>query len=93
VNATCPLDQLQSFAREISLQFGEKIEDTRTMLHAAIPAFRNASSKLESSRDVFLRPWSGKSFCDKRNSAGSPSMSDFLKNFFYVLWKSNKVSL
>jgi hypothetical protein len=34
--------------REISLQLGGKIEETRTMLHAAIPAFRNASSKLDS---------------------------------------------
>jgi hypothetical protein len=34
--------------REISLQFGGKIDDTRTMLHAAIPALRRASSKLES---------------------------------------------
>src|SRR5215470_13983829 len=34
--------------REISLQFGGNIDDTRTMLHAAIPALRSASSKLES---------------------------------------------
>jgi hypothetical protein len=29
--------------REINLQLGGKIDDTRTMLHAAIPALRNAS--------------------------------------------------
>src|SRR5437763_16970892 len=34
--------------REINLQLGGKIEETRTMLHAAIPALRRASSKLES---------------------------------------------
>ena len=34
--------------REISWQLGGKIEDTRTILHAAMPALRNASSKLES---------------------------------------------
>src|ERR1700682_603396 len=34
--------------REINLQLGGKIEETRTMLHAAMPALRRASSKLES---------------------------------------------
>src|SRR5712692_5304210 len=34
--------------REISLQFGGKMEETRTMLQAAMPALRKASSKLES---------------------------------------------
>jgi hypothetical protein len=34
--------------REINLQLGGKIEETRTMLQAAIPALRNANSKLES---------------------------------------------
>src|SRR5271170_2179792 len=34
-------------AREISLQLGGKIDDTRTILHAAMPAFRSASSKLD----------------------------------------------
>src|SRR5215468_12235838 len=49
VKATCPgLMCFKPSLREISLQFGGKIEDTRTMLHAAIPALRNASSKLES---------------------------------------------
>src|ERR1700730_757103 len=33
--------------REINLQFGGKMEETRTMLQAAIPALRRASSKLE----------------------------------------------
>src|SRR5215469_12381407 len=34
--------------REIKRQLGGKIEDTRTILQAAMPAFRKASSKLES---------------------------------------------
>jgi hypothetical protein len=49
VNATCPgLISFNPSLREISLQFGGKIEETRTMLQAAIPALRNANSKLES---------------------------------------------
>src|SRR5260370_30630856 len=49
VNATCPgLICFKPSLREINLQFGGKIEETRTMLHAAMPAFRKASSKLES---------------------------------------------
>jgi hypothetical protein len=42
--------------REISLQLGGKIEDTRTMLHAAIPAFRSASSKLDNLSRCFPTP-------------------------------------
>src|SRR5260370_31837261 len=49
VNATWPgLICFKPSLREINLQLGGKIEETRTMLHAAIPAFRRASSKLES---------------------------------------------
>src|SRR5438445_10885568 len=49
VNATCPGFMCFSPSlREISLQFGGKMDDTRTMLHAAMPALRSASSKLES---------------------------------------------
>jgi hypothetical protein len=48
VNATWPGRMyFKPSLREMSLQFGGKIDDTRTMLHAAIPAFRNASSKLD----------------------------------------------
>jgi hypothetical protein len=57
VNATCPgLISFNPSLREINLQFGGKIEDTRTMLHAAIPAFRNASSKLDSLSRCFPTP-------------------------------------
>src|SRR6202051_2067866 len=42
--------------REINLQLGGKIEETRTMLHAAIPAFRSANSKLESRSRCFPTP-------------------------------------
>src|SRR6202022_997757 len=49
VKATCPgLMCFKPSLREINLQLGGKIEETRTMLNAAIPAFRKASSKLES---------------------------------------------
>src|SRR5260370_7578005 len=49
VNATCPgLMCFSPSLREINLQLGGKIEETRTMLHAAMPALRRASSKLES---------------------------------------------
>src|SRR5882672_12031036 len=48
--------------REINLQFGGKMEDTRTMLHAAIPALRKASSKLESRSRCFPTPFVRKIF-------------------------------
>jgi len=49
VKATWPgLMYFNPSLREINLQFGGKIDETRTMLHAAIPAFLKASSKLES---------------------------------------------
>src|ERR1700684_1538337 len=49
VKATWPgLMCFKPSRREINLQLGGKIEETRTMLHAAIPALRSASSKLES---------------------------------------------
>src|SRR2546429_9406780 len=49
VKATCPgLIYFNPSLREINLQLGGKMEETRTMLHAAMPAFRRASSKLES---------------------------------------------
>ncbi len=46
---TCP--DLSSFCpscSEISLQWGGKIDDTRTRLYCAMPAERSAISKLES---------------------------------------------
>src|SRR5580698_3294082 len=57
VNATCPgLICFNPSLREINLQFGGKIEETRTMLHAAIPAFLKANSKLESLSRCFPTP-------------------------------------
>src|SRR5215468_12659223 len=57
VNATCPgLMCFKPSLREISLQFGGKMDETRTMLHAAIPAFRRANSKLESLSRCFPTP-------------------------------------
>src|ERR1700724_596436 len=49
VKATCPgLMCFNPSLREINLQLGGNMEETRTMLHAAIPALRKANSKLES---------------------------------------------
>src|SRR5271156_306374 len=49
VKATWPgLMCFKPSLREINLQPGGKIEETRTILHAAMPALRRASSKLES---------------------------------------------
>src|SRR4029077_15662382 len=49
VKATWPgLMCFRPSLREINLQLGGKIEETRTILHAAMPALRRASSKLES---------------------------------------------
>src|SRR3984893_5660018 len=63
VNATCPGSMcFNPSLREISLQFGGKMEETRTMLHAAIPALRNASSKLESRSRCFPTPFVRKIF-------------------------------
>src|ERR1700683_1950730 len=57
VKATWPgLMCFKPSLREISLQYGGKIEDTRTMLHAAIPALRRASSKLDSRSRGFTPP-------------------------------------
>src|ERR1700720_3486534 len=76
--------------REINLQFGGKMEETRTMLQAAMPALRSASSKLESLsrclptplvRNIFLATNAMVPVC-------GPSVGCDVKNF--VLWKSNK---
>src|SRR5271170_108549 len=57
VKATCPgLLCFKPSLREISLQLGGKIDETRTMLHAAMPAWRRASSKLESLSRCFPTP-------------------------------------
>src|SRR6266478_2620429 len=63
VNATCPgLMCFRPSLREISLQLGGKMEETRTMLHAAIPALRKASSKLESRSRCLPTPFVRKIF-------------------------------
>src|SRR5262250_2682813 len=63
VKATCPgLRCFRPSLREINLQLGGKIEETRTILHAAIPALRSASSKLESRSRCFPTPFVRKIF-------------------------------
>jgi len=80
--------------REINLQLGGNIDDTRTMLHAAIPAFRNASSKLDSLsrclptplvRNIFFATNAMVPVC--RASVSS------LRVKVFPLWKSNKKKL
>src|ERR1700756_3150273 len=57
VNATWPgLMCFKPSLREINLQYGGKIEETRTMLQAAIPALRSANSKLERRSRCFPTP-------------------------------------
>src|ERR1700722_7804580 len=57
VKATWPgLMCFKPSLREINLQFGGKMEETRTMLHAAIPALRSASSKLDRRSRCFPTP-------------------------------------
>jgi len=51
------LDVLQAFAAGNQFAVGGKMEETRTMLHAAMPAFRRASSKLESLSRCYRRLW------------------------------------
>src|SRR6202030_4862372 len=49
VKATCPgRICFNPSLREMSRQLGGKIDETRTILQAAIPALRKANSKLES---------------------------------------------
>src|SRR6267142_4482735 len=92
VNATCPgLMCFRPSLREINLQLGGKIEETRTMLHAAMPALRNASSKLESRSRCLPTPLVKKIFL--ATNAIVPvrglRISEVVKRKI-SLWKSNK---
>src|SRR6201984_1123317 len=63
VKATWPgLMCFKPSLREMSLQLGGKIEETRTMLQAAMPALRRASSKLESLSRCLPTPFVRKIF-------------------------------
>src|SRR5271155_160987 len=63
VNATWPgLRCFNPSLREMSLQDGGKMEETRTMLQAAIPALRSASSKLDRRSRCFPTPLVRKMF-------------------------------
>jgi hypothetical protein len=57
-NVTCPgLNSFMPSARGINLQRGGKMLETRTKLQAAMPADRNASSKLASFSRCFPTPF------------------------------------
>src|SRR5208283_2353261 len=92
VNATCPgLISFNPSLRDINLQFGGKIEDTLTMLHAAIPAFRSASSKLDSRSRCFPTPLVRKIFLATNAIAASARLpEEFLSRKSSRLLKSNK---
>src|ERR1700676_3481729 len=63
VKATCPgWICFKPSLREINLQLGGKMEDTRTILHAAMPALRSASSKLDNRSRCFPTPFVRKIF-------------------------------
>jgi hypothetical protein len=92
VNATCPgLMYFNPSLREINLQFGGKIDDTRTMLHAAMPAFLSASSKLESLSRCLPTPLVRNIFfaTNAMVPVCGASVSELGAKFF-LLWKSNK---
>src|SRR5437867_10507996 len=92
VKATCPgFMCFKPSLREINLQLGGKIEETRTMLQAAIPALRRASSKLESLSRCLPTPLVRKIFFATnamvpvcRASVRGVSAKNFL------LWKNSK---
>src|SRR6267143_7122676 len=78
--------------REINLQFGGKMEETRTMLHAAIPALRSASSKLESLSRCFPTPLVRKIFFATNAMCGAGvrcllSLARDLRENFYACGK------
>src|SRR6267154_5969320 len=92
VKATCPgLTCFKPSLREINLQLGGKIEETRTMLQAAISAFLRASSKLESLSRCLPTPLVRKIFLVTNDivPACRASVSG-LSARNLPLWKSNK---
>src|SRR5215467_10636243 len=95
VNATCPgLRCFNPSLREINLQLGGKMEETRTMLQAAIPALRRANSKLESLSRCFPTPLVRKIFfATNAILLGYRPSWIFAAEKFFRIWKSNKVVL
>src|SRR5256714_14090780 len=81
--------------REINLQLGGKMEETRTILHAAIPAFLSASSKLESLSRCFPTPLVRNIFfaTNAMVPVCGASVSGLGRGNFFLLWKSNKMVL
>src|ERR1700737_2425164 len=79
--------------REINLQFGGMVEETRTMLQAAIPAFRSASSKLVSLSRCFTTPLVRNIFLATNAMVQVCDASVVLGWKFFLLWKSNKKAL
>jgi hypothetical protein len=75
----------------MSLQLGGKIEETRTMLHAAMPALRRASSKLESLSRCLPTPLVRKIFLATNAMVpGCGASVSGVTGENFVLWKNNK---
>src|SRR2546425_9113254 len=86
VNATCPGFMCFSPSlREISLQFGGKMDDTGTMLHAAMPALRSASSKLESLSRCLPTPFVRKIFFATNAMDRSEEHTSELQSLAYLV--------
>jgi hypothetical protein len=92
VNATWPgLMCFKPSLREINLQFGGKIDETRTMLQAAIPALRRASSKLESRSRCLPTPLVKNIFLATNAIVPVRGLREFeVETKKFPLWKSNK---
>src|SRR5216683_3007928 len=91
VKATCPgLMCFKPSLREINLQLGGKIEETRTMLQAAMPALRRASSKLESLSRCLPTPLVRKIFLATNAMVPVRGLRVWNSDEDLVLWKSNK---
>src|SRR5271163_1680296 len=92
VKATCPgLMCFKPSLREISLQPGGKMDETRTMLHAAMPALRRASSKLESLSRCLPTPLVRKIFLATNAMVpGCGASVGRVTTEKFPLWKNNK---
>ncbi len=92
VKATWPgLMCFKPSLREINLQLGGKIEETRTMLQAAMPALRRASSKLESLSRCLPTPLVRKIFfATNAMVPGCGASVSWVRARKFLLWKNNK---
>src|SRR5215469_14520032 len=94
VNATCPgLMCFNPSLRDINLQLGGKIDETRTMLQAAMPALRSASSKLESRSRCLPTPLVKNIFSATNAIVSVRGLHQGIEDRKFQLWKSNKKAI